>query len=409
MSSYNLYETLGLDRNRTPDQLDAELTKKLAGVIPQTPEWNEIDAAKKVLGNPTKRQMYDKRLDDPTQNVEIRDLQQLAVMSVHGWADQATASSTGGGLKGAAKDVYTQYPKATIGTGVLAVVVVVAVVGAIVSIFGGGSGSSDTESNNAAAKQTPISDDDEYADAKRKYLEYDFLSGGEEWGVDADEDGTDDYYISIDNLRTATYTHTPKVKSVDPYEATAGCVDIKSRLSDTAISDIKKGLEVGVDETEMQREPTDTSEMTWGERKGYGMSGYGWDGLERERITDIDYDSMLGSIADDTWGLSMRWIKNGDNKWQGIVSPIHEDSRTGSRSDSEIVSVPESLSDPADGEFRDNATVHTRCFDGRLGWGTEHMGTQLNVTGYYVMPSITTVPGEANKREYLGWKFDTNV
>lgn len=205
MGSYNLYETLALDRSETPDQLDAELAKKLVETTMGTPEWNEIDAARKILGNPTKRQMYDKRLDSDAE-VSVTDIQHLAAMNV-GSASVAAGAGVGGGVAGAVRGAYAQYPKATIGVGVLSAAVVVALIGAIVSVTGGGG----DESSNVAATDNASAnsaDNDPNASAKAKFADMKLLEAGEMIKIgrynerdDTFPDGFDLEY-TVKNLRT---------------------------------------------------------------------------------------------------------------------------------------------------------------------------------------------------------------
>lgn len=107
-------------------------------------------------------------------------------------------------------------------------------------------------------------------------------------------------------------------------------------------------------------------------------------------------------IANDTWGLEMQWIKNGDNKWQGVVTPIWEDTHYGEKEDSELIRTPNSLADPADGQFRGNATVQTRCFDGRRIWADDG-----DATGVFILPYVLGTTHDASDRGLDGWKFDT--
>ena len=111
-NSYDLYASLGLSRFQSPEQLAAELDHRLSGVTRDTPEWHELSAARVVLGDATRRQMYDQRLDDATQTVTPGEIQQLAATPV---PTAAPSASTGGGLTG----VIREHPKlsATVGGG----------------------------------------------------------------------------------------------------------------------------------------------------------------------------------------------------------------------------------------------------------------------------------------------------
>lgn len=390
MPSYDLYASLGLDRSQSPEQIAAELDHRLEGVTRDTPQWNELAAARAVLGDPVRRQMYDQRLSDPSQTVTPAEIQQLAAMNVG-----AASGSAKGGFLGR---MWRESPKLTATAGVLTVAVLV--VGGL-AIGGAVGGGDDDDTSNAAAgsnaaPQTEIADDDPHAAEKRQFREYDFLSADQEYSVDADEDGTEDYAISVGNLRTATYVHDPKSDIMEPYEVTAGCVDITARLSDSAMADIRKGVDRDLGQ------PYDQTAVTWGERQGVSHQFE----ASSTRSAGTDYDAAMKAIANDTWGLNMQWMKHGDNKWTGTVAPIVEDSRIWDKDYSEIVSIPRSLEDPADSEFRGDSTVQTRCFNGQFGWGAEDYPADDSVTGYYVYPYISTVSSDRSEREHTGWKFD---
>lgn len=128
MSSYDLYASLGLDRGQSSDQLAAELNHRLESTTRDTPGWYELSAARAVLGDPTRRSMYDQRLDDPSQTVTPAEIQQLAAMNVG-----PVSGSTGGGLS----SVVKEYPKLSATVGVLAVAVL-AIGGLAIAGSGGG-------------------------------------------------------------------------------------------------------------------------------------------------------------------------------------------------------------------------------------------------------------------------------
>lgn len=265
MTSYNLYDSLGLDRSRTADQLDAELGQRLAGVTRETPEFYELDAARSVLGDATKRSMYDQRLDSDTE-VTVTDIQHLAAMNVHGASAGASGAGTGvvGKATDAVKSTYAQYPKATIGVGVLSAAVVVALVGAIVSVTGGSDDESSTASSSqrgSSSSSDSISDNDPNAKAKRAYQKMTFLNEGDsvsfgdskKWEYPDGEvkyefpDGFK-YKKSISNLRTFDKMTIPDPEAPDDHpdsksqlEATFVCVDETIDWEDQEIKRMKDG------------------------------------------------------------------------------------------------------------------------------------------------------------------------
>ncbi|MGN0094852.1 MAG: hypothetical protein ACI38U_02205 [Corynebacterium sp.] len=177
MPSYNLYESLGLDRSKSPVDLGAELDQRLAGVARDTPEFYELDAARSVLGDSVKRQMYDQRLASDAE-VTVTDIQHLAAMSVRGWDTAAGATSAGAGagvgakVSGAARATgagvksaatastnavrwsYGHYPKATIAAGVVGVAAIVALAGATTSVVGGGDDAATTAANSTSGSDS---------------------------------------------------------------------------------------------------------------------------------------------------------------------------------------------------------------------------------------------------------------
>lgn len=228
MTSYNLYESLGLDRTKTPEQLDAELSQRITGVTRETPEFYELDAARSVLGDATKRSMYDQRLDSDAE-VTITDIQHLAAMNVHGAG--AAAASGSSGVAGAVKSAYAQYPKATIGTGILAALVVVVVVGAIVSTVGGRATDDDSNSaeatGNASAKTTEAQKDKDIADAQQKFKDMNLARAGDI--ITTSDIRNDDYSGKHLYTNDVTWTYDNPRKTSDDNGA-AACFDLTGRF-----------------------------------------------------------------------------------------------------------------------------------------------------------------------------------
>lgn len=209
-SSYDLYAALGLDRDRTSEQLAADLDHRLEGVTRETPQWHELSAARAVLGDPTRRQMYDQRLGDPSQTVTPVEIQQLAAMNV---GATTGGTSTGGGLGG----VIKRNPKLSATAGVLAVAVLA--VGGL-AIGGAISGGDDDDTSSASASGSSSSttessgsydgsdDSREVILAKAEFGLTEFLDEDEVVTVDTvvDDDDPSKTYpshtFSFGNLRT---------------------------------------------------------------------------------------------------------------------------------------------------------------------------------------------------------------
>lgn len=224
-NSYDLYASLGLSRFQSPEQLAAELDHRLSGVTRDTPEWHELSAARVVLGDATRRQMYDQRLDDATQTVTPGEIQQLAATPV---PTAAPSASTGGGLTG----VIREHPKLSATVGVLAVAVL-----AVGGLAIAGSGGGDDSTPSAATASTPTAasadsgsssdngdsgDSPEVARAKESFSLKTFLNPGDlvqgtddsNAGFNKVSDGPD-FEFTIDNLRTNTDTEGHSVACYD--------------------------------------------------------------------------------------------------------------------------------------------------------------------------------------------------
>ncbi|WP_291477613.1 hypothetical protein [Corynebacterium sp.] len=93
MAHYDIYRSLGLDRSTPTAELDRQLADRLAAV-PQddTAAVDELTTARAVLGDDTRRSLYDQRLDDPTApEIDVASLKDLAALEVGGQPGQAGA------------------------------------------------------------------------------------------------------------------------------------------------------------------------------------------------------------------------------------------------------------------------------------------------------------------------------
>lgn len=96
MAHYNLYETLGLDRNDSSVNLRSVLESRLAGGIFDNPGGEEeIKLAINVLGDEQKRALYDSRLNDSTaDDIDVAALRQLGELNLGG-ANPSASSDVG--------------------------------------------------------------------------------------------------------------------------------------------------------------------------------------------------------------------------------------------------------------------------------------------------------------------------
>ncbi|MGX1739694.1 hypothetical protein ACWIB8_11125 [Corynebacterium flavescens] len=83
--SYTLYQSLGLDRSLPPEALAAQIESMLAQPGLEAYRAGELQAAHAILGNPSKRGMYDRRIDDPVAPpMTVAEMQALAAAPLGG-------------------------------------------------------------------------------------------------------------------------------------------------------------------------------------------------------------------------------------------------------------------------------------------------------------------------------------
>lgn len=103
---YNLYESLGIDRDWSTGKIGDELKERLEklrndGVSEYDPRYQETNVALGVLGDDAKRSVHDERLDDPlAPRMGIPELRTLASTGSLGGADRPGAAP-GAGQPGA--------------------------------------------------------------------------------------------------------------------------------------------------------------------------------------------------------------------------------------------------------------------------------------------------------------------
>lgn len=152
MAHYDIYQSLGLDRSAPTGELDRQLADRLAAV-PQddAATVDELTTARAVVGNDTRRSLYDQRLDDPAaEDIDVASLKELAALQVDGhtgsrrqFQQQAGqfARSAGGKATVAGKQVQDSFRQSKgLAIGITAVVtaVVVLLVGWGIGALSGG-------------------------------------------------------------------------------------------------------------------------------------------------------------------------------------------------------------------------------------------------------------------------------
>ena len=94
MAHYNLYESIGLDRGRSSEELAAEVTRRLnEGETGNPGGADELQVALDIFSEPARRSRYDAILDDPSQpELRIGGLRRIAAEAA-GSAGEASADT----------------------------------------------------------------------------------------------------------------------------------------------------------------------------------------------------------------------------------------------------------------------------------------------------------------------------
>jgi hypothetical protein len=323
MSGYNLYQTLHLDRSRAPQQLADDLRSRLATTNPGTPEYHELQTALAVLGDATKRTMYDRRLDSPTDDVTIPELRELATMRVPG----APGGQTGGSLK----DSVRRHPKAALTAGAVAAVAVVAVIGVVaVNAFGG-------DGKKTVDDLDP--DNPNYL-AQREYLGYEFASVGDEVQVDQDGDGTADYTLKIEN---------PQVLNTGSYPEHIMCYESVRTVSEDVIQRIRSASDFEYERSSVGENPSSSGSAS--QRQSQREQEYS--------ALDSKYGLPAGTAEDGYSASSIDELKNGLGiSPSSSYSQLAQDDPRSSTSGSVDENLREALQEASYGSFRSRAVMN---------------------------------------------------
>lgn len=98
MAHYDIYQSLGLERFASSTDLAQQIDDRLAAVGPgDAGVREELTVARSILGDETRRGLYDQRLDDPSAaEIDIDSLRELASLNLGGQAG-GSAAPTGSG------------------------------------------------------------------------------------------------------------------------------------------------------------------------------------------------------------------------------------------------------------------------------------------------------------------------
>ncbi|MGO1949857.1 MAG: hypothetical protein ACTH1D_09495 [Mycobacteriaceae bacterium] len=96
MAHYDIYRSLGLDRNASGADLARELDSRLSATPPgDAAAVEELTTARSILGDGGRRSLYDQRLDDPNApEIDVDSLRELAALDLGG----PGSAAPGGGV-----------------------------------------------------------------------------------------------------------------------------------------------------------------------------------------------------------------------------------------------------------------------------------------------------------------------
>ena len=107
MAHYDLYQSLRLDRQASTADLARDLDDRLSSAAPDDAGMiDQLTTARAILGDDTRRGLYDQRLDDPNAaEIDIDSLHELAALNVAGSASAGAGASAAGaaGASGAGR------------------------------------------------------------------------------------------------------------------------------------------------------------------------------------------------------------------------------------------------------------------------------------------------------------------
>lgn len=415
MSGYNLYQTLHLDRSRPPQQLAAELSARLAGAAPGSPEYHELQTAQAILGDATRRTMYDRRLDDPTADVTVPELQQLATMQLPGAARAATTGPKNGaaGALRSVQDGIRRHPKASIATGAVAAVVVVGL--AAFAVFGGGGGAKSVDDLDP--------DGPNYL-AQREYLGYDFADMGSDVSVDRNGDGTADYTLRIEN---------PQVLNTGSYPERIMCYESVRVISDDIIQRIRTASDYQYERSEVSNGGSSTRSSSEEQRKqeytaldqkyglpaGTSLNGTSSSVPKLENALDISTSDSYSQLAVDDPRTSTSGTVD-ENLQKALQDVTYEKFRGRAVMDGNYLSDPLASDDvdtPAalKNELKQKKAAdpvgtvrRVTCVNAEPPAATYgDSSTAADVTGYAVVPGKNGIQViDRDVATFGGWKFD---
>lgn len=149
MAHFDLYQSLGLSRQTSSADLAAEIDARLAMTPAEDAGMrDQLSTARAVLGDDTRRSLYDRRLDDPSaSDIDVASLRELAALDIGEQPAPVGAATPGKGAQfqqqaGASarqvQDSFKQSKLLAIGITAVVTAVIVGLAGWALGLFGGG-------------------------------------------------------------------------------------------------------------------------------------------------------------------------------------------------------------------------------------------------------------------------------
>lgn len=157
MAHFDLYQSLGLSRQISSADLTAEIDARLATTpTADAGMRDQLSTARAVLGDDSRRSLYDQRLDDPSApEIDVASLRELAALDIGKQSAPAGATAPGKGAQfqqqaGATakqvQDSFRQSKLLAIGITAVVTAVIVGLAGWALGLFGGGDELKDAKS-----------------------------------------------------------------------------------------------------------------------------------------------------------------------------------------------------------------------------------------------------------------------
>lgn len=395
MFSIDLYHDLDLDRSKSPSELSAELDDRLRGVSWDDKATHEqLTVARKILGDPVKRTMYDQRLADPSANIDVDNLRGLAYQEVkEPTSPEMTATMAVDKVKSFYRTDRT--PKLA-GTAVAAVAVLGLVGAGVASCGSDGEDAVATSGSTSSNRDSGGSDNDNGTSTGSSQedglSEYEFLDPGEELVVTTGkpyeyDDGRTEYVdggkygFSVDNMRLVDRMSLPDPDAPDDHP------DSKAeKIGEFVCFDVAVRVIEGAELPDYLLDDSTASEAAEDELLAQVNRARE---LEYTQVNPILDDTRIGKELNDSVVIETPPGSDGEL----VVSPEAKTTYPGLAS-----STP---GDVVVANTDENTVTHGMCLSAS---GSETDEPERN-TGYVVNAEVSSNNAGA-EREVRGWRFD---